>query len=111
MDREAAKKALQSAKATGFFTEMYGDGAAENEKRYEHVLEGFEKSFGGDQVSLLLPQDVPRSAETTQTTIMEKFWPEASTLTVLPARRQTEAMRFTLSVRHTARNSRSISKI
>lgn len=52
MDREAAKKALQSAKATGFFTEMYGDGAAENEKRYEHVLEGFEKSFGGDQVSL-----------------------------------------------------------
>ena len=47
MDREAAKKALQSAKATGFFTEMYGDGAAENEKRYEHVLEGFEKSFGG----------------------------------------------------------------
>ncbi len=52
MDREAARKALQSAKATGFFTEMYGDGAAENEKRYEHVLEGFEKSFGGDQVSL-----------------------------------------------------------
>lgn len=52
MDREAAKKALQSAKATGFFKEMYGDGAAENEKRYEHVLEGFEKSFGGDQVSL-----------------------------------------------------------
>ena len=52
MDREAAKKALQSAKATGFFTEMYGDGAAENEKRYEHVLEGFEKSFGGIEVSL-----------------------------------------------------------
>ena len=25
MDREAAKKALQSAKATGFFTEMYGE--------------------------------------------------------------------------------------
>jgi len=91
MDREAAKKALQSAKATGFFTEMYGDGAAENEKRYEHVLEGFEKSFGGDQVSL--------------------FTSAGRTLTVLPARRQTEPMRSTLSVRHTARNSRSISKI
>ena len=46
MDREAAKKALQSEKASGFFKEMYGTGAAENEKRYEHVLEEFGQAFG-----------------------------------------------------------------
>ena len=110
MDREAAKKALQSAKATGFFKEMYGDGAAENEKRYEHVLEGFEKSFGGDQVSLFTSAGRTEISGNHTDHNNGKVL-AASTLTVLPARRQTEPMRSTLSVRHTARNSRSISKI
>ena len=52
MDREAAKKALQSEKASGFFKEMYGTGAAENEKRYEHVLEEFGQAFGEKNVSM-----------------------------------------------------------
>ena len=52
MDREAAKKALQSEKASGFFKEMYGTGAAENETRYEHVLEEFGQAFGEKNVSM-----------------------------------------------------------
>ena len=47
MDREAARKALQSAKATGFFTEMYGDGAAENESAMSMFLRDLKSHSGG----------------------------------------------------------------
>ena len=72
-------KQLNSEKTDAFMHELYGKGAAENKARYEKVLKGFEQAFGDSKEVLLLPQDVPRSAETTQTTTTARCWPAVST--------------------------------
>ena len=51
MDREAAKS-ITERESVRIFKEMYGTGAAENEKRYEHVLEEFGQAFGEKNVSM-----------------------------------------------------------
>lgn len=53
MEAKVLLEQLKGAKAEEFLAKMYGkNGVVQNRERYEHVMEGFEKSFGKSEMSL-----------------------------------------------------------
>lgn len=106
MDTEKLQKSTVSENFSGFFKEMYGTGAAENEKRQEHVLEEFGQAFGEKNVrQVYLRRPYRDQWETIRTITTERSWPEYQSGLRSSVAQQTEPTRSTLSVRHTTKIS------
>ena len=52
MNTENVRQALRTEKAGSFLRGLYGDGAGGSLARYDGVIDGFERNFGGGEISL-----------------------------------------------------------
>ena len=78
-------KLLESDGARTLMAQLYGeDGVEANVKRYEDLLAGYEKTFGGERgcAAVLLAGTGRKSAATTRTTTTARCWRAALTWTV-----------------------------
>ena len=112
MEKQLLLKKLEGKEAAVFFEKMYGkEGAKANKERYLHVMEGLEKAFGHKEMSLFSSAGRTEISGNHTDHNHGRFWPEASTWTVLRLRRQTGRTRSISSAKPTTRNLRSSFRI
>ena len=98
-------KLLESGGARTLMAQLYGeDGVGANVKRYEDLLAGYEKMFGGEGDVKLFPHPAERkSAAIIQTTTTARCWQAALIWIVWGWPERMNPIRYILSARHITR--------